>query len=39
MITLEAYPGIFVFQLVFTLVFAGVMVWQTIESLNTIERK
>ncbi|GAB4350543.1 MAG: hypothetical protein Fur0042_18470 [Cyanophyceae cyanobacterium] len=39
MITFETYPGIFIFQLVFTLAFTGVIVWQTIESLKTIERK
>lgn len=38
MISYETYPGLFVFQVAFVLVFAGVMVWQTIESLNTIDK-
>jgi hypothetical protein len=38
MITYETYPALFVFQVLFVLAFAGVMVWQTIESINTIEK-
>lgn len=39
MITFDAYPGIFVFQIVFTLAFTGFIIWQTKASLDTIERK
>ena len=38
MITFESYPGLFIFQIVFTLAFTGAIVWQTIESLKTIDR-
>ena len=36
MITFETYPVIFVFQIVFTLAFAGFIIWQTKASLDTI---
>ncbi|MGD1851982.1 MAG: hypothetical protein ACFCBU_15815 [Cyanophyceae cyanobacterium] len=38
MITFETYPGIFVFQIAFTLVFTGIILWQTKASLDTIDR-
>ena len=39
MITFDTYPGLFIFQIVFTLAFTGLIVWQTKASLDTIERK
>jgi hypothetical protein len=37
MISLETYPGLYIFQLVFVLAFTGVIVWQAIESIKTID--
>ncbi|MEM9770579.1 MAG: hypothetical protein AAF889_03090 [Cyanobacteria bacterium P01_D01_bin.73] len=37
MITFDAYPGIYVFQIAFTLAFTGIIVWQTKASLDTID--
>ncbi len=37
MISLETYPGLYIFQLVFVLTFTGIMIWQAIESIKTID--
>lgn len=37
MISLETYPGLYIFQLVFVLSFTGIMIWQAIESIKTID--
>jgi hypothetical protein len=38
MISLETYPGLYLFQLLFVLSFTGVMIWQAIESIKTIDQ-